>query len=160
VGGFYAPYSLLEGAIMELSDDLRERLDEIAFKVTENFCYGCYHVVKADHCPTCGSDDFMRHLDGVGVEYGTDWVIEHLIREHCDPIDEEEAYEELLDECYPEVKIGDLTYSAGYVVKNVDPVAFRCGVADMLSDSETYVEVDGRYYLVSDIEATIDELEG
>jgi hypothetical protein len=39
----------------------------------------------------------MRPLDGVGVEYGTEWVIEHLIKEHREPIDTEEAYEELLD---------------------------------------------------------------
>ncbi len=145
---------------MELSDDLRERLNELVFSMTDNFCYGCYQVVKDEYCPQCGSDDFMRHLAGVGVEYGTEWVIEHLINEHCEPIDTEETYEDLLDECLPEVKIGELTYSAGHVLKEVDPVAFRCGVSDMLADSETYVEADGRYYYVSDIENMIEELEG
>jgi len=87
-------------------------------------------------------------------------VIEHLIKEHCEPIDTEEVYEELLDECFAEVKIGELTYAAGYVLKEVDPIAFRCGVSDMLADSETYVEADGQYYYVSDLENMIDELEG
>ncbi|HSV98695.1 MAG TPA: hypothetical protein VLI39_00875 [Sedimentisphaerales bacterium] len=143
---------------MELSDDLREKLEEAALKATDNFCYGCYQVVEDDVCPKCGSDDFMRHLDGVGVEYGTEWVIEHLIQEHCEPIDEEEAYEDLLNECYEQIDICGMKYDPGYALKTIDPVAFRCGVSDMLADSDTYVEADGRYYLVSDIEAMIEEL--
>ena len=42
----------------------------------------------------------------------------------------EEAYEELIDEISEEVKIGSLTYSAGRVLREVDPIAFRCGMAD------------------------------
>jgi hypothetical protein len=95
---------------------------------------------------------------GPGVEYGTEWVIEHLIREHCQPIDEEEAYEDLLNECYGQIDICGMKYDPGYAIKIIDPVAFRCGVSDMLADDETYVEVDGRYYHVSDIEAMIEEL--
>ena len=65
-------------------------------------------MVKSENCPSCGTDDFMRHLEGVGVEYGTDWVIEHLIREHCTPINAEEEFEELLSETCEPVKIGSL----------------------------------------------------
>ena len=145
---------------MELGDDLRERLNELVFSMTDNFCYGCYQVVKDKHCPQCGSDDFMRHLAGVGVEYGTEWVIEYVIKEHCEPIDTEEAYEDLLNECHEQIDICGMKYECGYVLKTIDPVAFRCGVSDMLSDNETYVEADGRYYHVSDIENMIEELEG
>lgn len=42
----------------------------------------------------------------------------------------EEAYEELLDEVCEEVKIGTLTYSPGRTLKEIDPIAFRCGMAD------------------------------
>jgi hypothetical protein len=42
----------------------------------------------------------------------------------------EEAYEELIDEISEEVKIGSLTYSAGRTLKEIDPIAFRCGMAD------------------------------
>lgn len=63
---------------MNITDsDLQEKLTALAFEVTDNFCYSCYQVVKGDRCPKCFSDDFMRHLEGVGVEYGTDWVVEH-----------------------------------------------------------------------------------
>ena len=144
---------------MTITDnDLSEKLTALAFDVTDNFCYGCYKVVKADHCPGCHSDDFMRHLDGVGVEYGTDWVIEHLIKEHCEAIDAEEQFEELLSETCETLKIGTLEYDPGYVLRNIDPVAFRCGVSDMLADDDQFVEIDGKYYRVCDVENMIEEL--
>jgi len=143
---------------MTITDELKEKLIALAFELTDNFCYGCYKVVKGEKCPYCGSDDFMRHLDGIGVEYGTDWIIEHLIKEHCKPIDVEEQFEELLNETCGTVKIGTLEYESGYVLRNIDPVAFRCGVSDMLTDEEQYIEVDGQYYQVYDIENMLEEL--
>ena len=139
-------------------NDLQEKLTALAFDVTDNFCYSCYRVVKGDNCPGCYSDDFMRHLEGVGVEYGTDWVVEALIKEHCTPIDAEEEFEELLSETCEVVKIGTLEYDPGYVLRNIDPVAFRCGVSDMLADDEQYMEVDGEYYRVYDVENMVEEL--
>lgn len=149
---------------MTINDnELREKLTALAFDVTDNFCYGCYKVVEADHCPDCGSDDFMRHLEGVGVEYGTDWVIEHLIKEHCEPIDAEAEFEEMLNECYEPCRVGCCEWDAGYVMKELDPVAFRCGVSDCLADDDQFAEVDGQYYRIYDIEAMIEgltEMEG
>jgi len=84
---------------MNITDnELNEKLTALAFDVTDNFCYGCYKAVEGDRCPDCHSDDFMRHLDGVGVEYGTEWVIQHLIREHCQAVDAEEQFEKELFE--------------------------------------------------------------
>ncbi len=51
---------------MTLNDELQEKLNALAFDRTDNFCYCCYKVVNAKNCPSCGSDDFMRHLEGVG----------------------------------------------------------------------------------------------
>ncbi len=144
---------------MNITDnDLQEILTALAFEVTDNFCYGCYKVVKSGHCPDCHSDDFMRHLEGVGVEYGTDWVIEHLIKEHCSPIDADAEYEELISETCETVKIGLCEWEAGYVMKELDPVAFRCGVSDMLADDEQFVEIDGEHYRVCEIENMVEEL--
>ena len=144
---------------MNITDsDLQERLTALAFEVTDNFCYGCYQVVKGDRCPKCFSDDFMRHLEGVGVEYGTDWVVEHLVKEHCTAIDAEAEFEELLSETCETVKIGTLEYDPGYVLKNVDPVAFQCGVSDMLADDEQLIEIDGEHYRLCEIEGMIEEL--
>ena len=143
---------------ININDDLKEKLTVLAFDLTDNFCYGCYKVVKAEKCPSCGTDDFMRHLQGVGVEYGTDWIIEHLIKEHCSEIDADEQYEDFLNDTCETIKIGTLEYDPGYVLKNIDEVSFKCGASDMLSDDDLYVEIDGQYYNVYDIENMIDEL--
>lgn len=143
-------------------DTIEERLEEAAYKVTDNFCYGCYQVVEGENCPDCGSDDFMRHMEGVGVEYGTDWVIEELIRQHCEPINEENLYCEMLDECYPMIEMGCLSWYPSYVMMNLDPIAFRCGVSEytdgLVQDGE-YYEYDGGYYRLEDIEEMLDDIE-
>ncbi len=38
----------------------------------------------------------------------------------------EKKYEELLDEIYEPISIGYLTYHVGWVLRAVDPIAFRC----------------------------------
>jgi RNA polymerase subunit RPABC4/transcription elongation factor Spt4 len=138
------------------------QLEEAAYKITDNFCYACYKVIEDDHCPTCGSDDFMRHLSGVGVESGTEWIIAHLIETKLDPVDGEEMFEELLDECYPEISIGCCTFSPSQVLKELDPVCFRIGIQEQLDsqaqDGQLY-EHSGDYYRLEDIEDMIDELE-
>jgi hypothetical protein len=144
---------------MTLLQTLYARLEDAAYKVTDNFCYGCYKVVKGDYCPDCFSDDFMRHLDGVGVEYGTHWVIEHLIAEHCQPVDGEEQFAQMLDECCEELKVGCCTFSPSAVMKELDPVAFRCGVADYLADDDMFTEFGGEHYLLSDIEEMLNDIE-
>jgi hypothetical protein len=146
---------------MNINDDLREKLMILAFNKTDNFCYSCYKVVKADHCPDCGSDDFIRHLSGVGVEYGTDWDIDHLIQTHCSPVEGDEMYEELLDECWPEVTIGYGTYSPSQILKNCDEVAFELGVKenlDNLAEDGVLYEVDGDYYRLDDIDTMLADL--
>jgi hypothetical protein len=143
---------------MTITDDLQEKLAPLAFDVTDNFCYSCYKVVEGDKCPTCGSDDFMRHLEGVGVEYGTDWVIEHLIRQECETVDAETEFEELLDEIYEPVRMGEFEWAPSYVLKELDPVAFRCGVSDMLADDEQFIEVGGEHYRICEIENMVEEL--
>jgi hypothetical protein len=138
------------------------RLQAAAYKATDNFCYACYRVVEGDHCPTCGSDDFMRHLPGVGVEYGTEWVIEHLIQQRLTPVDGEEQFEELLDECYPEITIGCCTFSPSQVMKELDPIAFHIGVGenlDSLAEDGQLYEYGGHYYDMSDLEEMIDDIE-
>jgi len=36
-------------------------------------------------------------------------------------------FEEFLNDCNDEIQIGSLTYLPSQVLKNVDPVAYRCG---------------------------------
>jgi hypothetical protein len=42
----------------------------------------------------------------------------------------EEKYRDMLDECYPEVEIGCLTFSPSRIIGELDPIAFSCGVSD------------------------------
>ncbi|MCP4708639.1 MAG: hypothetical protein GY869_08450 [Planctomycetes bacterium] len=104
----------------------------------------------------------MRHLAGVGVEYGTEWVIEHLIAQHCQPVDGAELFCDMLDECYPEVTVGCCTFNPSEVMKELDPTAFRIGVGeylDSLKEDMHLYEVNNDYYQVSDIEEMLDEIE-
>lgn len=57
-------------------------------------------------------------------------LYESAIDEYVEEHNTEEAYEESLDEIYGEISIGDLTFSAGRIVKELDPIAFRCGISD------------------------------
>ena len=102
---------------------------------------------------------------GVGVEYGTEWVISHLLQTRLTPIGEEEKeemYEEFLDECYPEVKVGEITYSTSQVIKKLDPLYFQMGASENLAslaqDGRLY-EYGGDYYDMSDLTEMLDEIE-
>lgn len=146
---------------MTISTSIEGQLVELAYRMTDNFCYGCYRVVEGSHCPECHSDDFMRHMDGVGVEYGTEWVIVELIKEHCTAIDEEEAFDDMMDACYPEISIGYSTWQPSYVLKELDPIAYGLGVSEnmqSLEEDEQVLQYDGEYYHVSDIEEMIETL--
>ena len=39
-------------------------------------------------------------------------------------------YDDLLDECYGEVKLGNLTFLPSEIIKNLDPIAYLEGLAD------------------------------
>ncbi len=51
-------------------------------------------------------------------------------------IDTENAYDEMLDEVNPEVRIGALTYSASRVLKLVDPIAYQMGLGEFIDSLE------------------------
>jgi hypothetical protein len=48
-----------------------------------------------------------------------------------DPDDYSDQFDELLDE-QGEVKIGNLGYYPSYILKNCDPIAYRCGLNDFI----------------------------
>ena len=140
---------------MQTITPLDKQLSDLAYALSDNFCYSCYHIVKATSCSKCGTDDFMRHLDGVGVEYGTEWIVAHLIEQHCQPLNGEEMFEALLDDCYPEVQIGCMTFTPSEIVKQLDPIAFSVGISDQFDDEDQYYELNGEHYDICAIEAMI-----
>ena len=148
--------------LREQHPELYEQLEKIADRRTIPFCYLCYRDAPSGRCVCCGTDDLMRHLPSVGVEYCYDWVIEHLLREEVPEItdeEQEEQYMEFLDSAYgDEVQIGFLTVNTGQAVKDLDPVAFRMAVSEYFSD-EYYIEIDGRLHAIDDIINWADEQE-
>ena len=49
----------------------------------------------------------------------------------ADDVDCADRYEELITLLYDTVSIGELTWDAGRVLRELDPIAFRCGVVDL-----------------------------
>ena len=142
-----------------IADSIKDKLEEMAWEASRPFCYGDYMTVLPDDagravCPKCGSDDLMREVEGIGVEYGVKWVMKHLVEEEGERVGIEELYRDLLDECYEPVKFGELEYSPSHVLESVDPVAFRMGVSEY-ADSEVeegrLIEAGGNYYRVDGV---------
>jgi hypothetical protein len=145
--------------MIEATETVKEALLERAQEISRPFCYSDYITVQANKdgqffCPKCGSDDLMREVEGVGVEWGYDWVIEHLVKEEGEAVDISELYRDLLDEVYPAVKFGELEYSPSTVLESVDPMAFRMGCNEY-ADSEVQdgrlIELNGEYYRMDGI---------
>lgn len=42
----------------------------------------------------------------------------------------EDMFDEMLDETYPVVKIGELTFYPSQILKQCDPIAYRIGVSE------------------------------
>ena len=77
----------------------------------------------------------------------------------------EAEFDEFLDEFYDEVKVCGMTYSTSYVLKECDPVAYRCMKSDYegnfdLDDCTEYTEMVGELEsLESDLKSLQDELD-
>lgn len=59
------------------------------------------------------------------------------LKEAEDYISEEYApnnYDEYLDEMYSETTIAGCNYSTSYALKEIDPIAYRCGLSDYASE--------------------------
>jgi hypothetical protein len=69
-------------------------------------------------------------------------------------VDEEDRYNTMLDECYPDCNIAGYAYRTSMALREIDPTTYRCGLCDFV-DSE-YTEVNGQYYLKYEIEQLLD----
>lgn len=145
--------------MLEASEKTKEALKEKAHDLSRPFCYSDYMTVEENEdgefiCPKCGSDDLMREVEGVGVEWGYDWVIDHLVETEGEKVDIEELYRDLLDEIYEPIKFGELEYCPSQVLEAVDPTAFRMGCndnADSLMEDDQLVCLNGNYYRVDSL---------
>lgn len=130
---------------MTTQEEIMRDLNRIAMHRSRPFCYTCYKTAPSGRCTTCGSDDLMREVPGVGVEYGTSWIVPHVLEEsEVSPIDEEAAFQEYMEEAFSEpVTICGMEYDQIHALKELDPVAYRCAMADWLSaeEGETHIEI-------------------
>lgn len=146
-------------------EELTKRLEAVAWKKSKPFCYGCYKEAPTGRCVSCSSDDLMRLVDGVGVEYGIDWVVKHLVHENVEPADTASAFEESVRGCYPEeVKIGWLTYDTVLAIKDLDPVSWEMAEGEWIDqevNEENLVTFDNgaTHFWKHDIEQYLDDVE-
>jgi hypothetical protein len=72
--------------------------------------------------------------------------LEAFITEELSPPDLDSLYDDMLDECYSFEKVGGpfACMSPSSVLKEVDPIAYRCGLNDWAD--QDYVEVGDKMY--------------
>lgn len=145
-----------------MKNEIQEKLEKLAFDRTTPFCYGCYLKAPKDVCPQCHSDDLMRHLEGVGVEWGTDWVIKHILQEELTAIDADEAFEDSIRSCYPEeTVVGWLKLNTAEILKSQDPISWRIArdeYLDSLEQDEEIISFDSgsNYYWKHELESLLE----
>lgn len=129
------------------------------------FCYGCYKEAPTGVCCFCRSDDLMRLVDGVGVEYGIDWVVKHLVQKNIERADTETAFEQYVSNAYPEtIKAGWMNLDTISVMKTMDPIWWKMAhdehIENDLTD-EILVTFDNgsSYYRTADIKTFLEQNE-
>ncbi len=138
-------------------------LKEIALSRSTPFCYNDYIKCPTGRCPQCGSDDLMRITEDDGPEYGTEWIIKAVLSAELDAVDLEVAFEELIRESHPDdVKVGWMSFDPVAIMKEMDPVGWRCALAEWESEEESEENIlsfDGgsTYYHHHDLENFIEE---
>ena len=40
------------------------------------------------------------------------------------------AYDHMLDDCFPETRVGDVFYDYSFMLNTLDPIAYKCGWID------------------------------
>ncbi len=146
-----------------MKNEIQQKLEQIALNRSIPFCYGCYKEAITERCESCGSDDLMRSLPEVGCEYGTGWIIKHILETEVEAVNLEEAFEDFVRECYPEeTKVGWMAFDTVTLMKENDPVSWRCAQSEYESQEESEGNIicfdgDSIYYSVQSLEDFIEQ---
>lgn len=146
-----------------MKSEIQQKLEQLAYKRTTPFCYGCYIKASKGVCPHCHSDDLMRHLDGVGVEWGTSWIIKHILEEELTPVDIDDAFEESIRQCYPEeTTVGWMKFDTCDLLKSQDPIAWKIArdeYIDELASDEQIISFDNgsTYFWIHALQELLNE---
>lgn len=76
------------------------------------------------------------------------------IQDELKAVDVETLYHDMLDEVYGDVDICGYTRRAADVFKEIDPIAYQCGLTDYLDSllGERLVEVQDEYFDLHEVE--------
>jgi len=144
-----------------MKTEIQSQLESFAFKRSKPFCYSCYKEAPNGRCFSCGSDDLMRLVPGVGCEWGVDWVITHIVESELKSVNTEEAFEESVRSCYPEdVQVGWMKLDTVSVMKEMDPVSWSIARSEWESQEEeegNLISFDNgsTYYQRDDVESLV-----
>ena len=107
----------------------------------------------------------MRFLPNIGVEYGCDWIVHHLLEENLTPVNIDEAFEESVRECYPETtQVAWMALDTVTTAKEADPVSWSLAQSEW-EDSECSDErlltfdSGSTYYWSHEVERYVEEQE-
>ena len=148
---------------MSKKEIIYNQLTDLAFQESIPFCYGCYMKAPTGRCDNCGTDDLMRLLEGVGCEYGTEWVVDEILKARLEPVNQKEAFENMIEGCYStETKVGWLELNTVDILKTMDEVAWDIAKDEYISSLEGDEEVisfdnGSQYFWTSEIENLIEE---
>ena len=101
-------------------------------------------------------------MDGVGCEWGTEWVIEEILKEHLEPVNQEEAFENMMEDCYPvDTKVGWLELNTVDILKTMDEISWDIAKDEYISgleEDEEIISFDNGsiYYWITEIEELLE----
>ena len=145
-----------------MNTEIQNKLEQLALKRSFPFCYSCYERAPPGRCKTCGSDDLMRELAGEGCEYGTEWIIESILKSELTQVDSSAAFEESIRDCYPvTTKVGWLELDTVTVMKEMDPISWSIAQSEWESqeaDEGNIMSFDNgsTYYWTHEVETLLD----
>ena len=144
-------------------ETIYNQLTALAFQESIPFCYSCYIKAPTGRCDNCESADLMRLVEHSGCEYGTDWVIEKILKENLEPVSRKKIFEEMIEGCYPtETKVGWLELSTVDILKTMDEISWDIAEDEYISsleEDEVVMSFDNgsTYFWAYDIENLIEK---
>lgn len=145
-----------------MKSEIQQKIEQLAYKRTTAFCYGCYIKAPKGVCPQCHSDDLMQTMDGVGCDWSISFAIEHILQEELTPVDIDATFEDMIRSCYPEeTTVGWMTFDTCDLIKSQDPISWRIAHdehIDELASDEQIMSFDNgsTYYWAHDLESLLE----
>ncbi len=146
-----------------MNSEIKNQLHKLALKRSIPFCMGCYENAPSGICSKCGSDDLARLVPSVGLDWGTDWIVEHILETELSPVNQEDAFEESIRQCYPETtQVGWMTFDTVELMKTQDPISWQMAVSEFESERESEETIyspnsGGHFYWIHEVTNLIEK---